>query len=214
MRYLVGFVLVLFPLGVGAQDVEEAATAEPGVQEPAPSFEPPSEQPALQLQLDDAGVEVAPSPPRTPDGYTLEEMDVRVRRAKIGLGVSGGVFLAGVVMGSIYLAKAEPLNICFDCPPPPPESVDRVGWAGVALTSAGFVGMITSGILLRKRKRDRDSLRGPHYKTPRSLEPTSPDDLTGAKLRQRQRELRNLREAHYGTPRRVQWDLAQSRVVF
>jgi hypothetical protein len=27
-------------------------------------------------------------------------------------------------------------------------------------------------------------------------------------------ELRRLQEAHYGTPRRVQWDLAESRLVF
>ena len=163
MRYLFGFLCVcalcLVPLSLSAQDAEEGATSEPNLQEPAPSSEPAPEEPALQLRLDSAGVAVAPSPPRTEDGYTLEEMELRVERAKIGIGVSGGVFLAGVVMGSIYLAKAEPLNICFDCPPPPPESVDRVGWAGVALTSAGFVGMITSGILTRKRKRDRDSLR-------------------------------------------------------
>jgi LPXTG-motif cell wall-anchored protein len=51
---------------------------------------------------------------------------------------------------------------------------------GFILSLAGLGGTIASGILLRRRKRDRD----------------------------------RLLEAHYGTPRRVQWDLAQSRVVF
>jgi len=180
MRYFVGFVLVLFPLGVGAQDVEEAATAEPGVQEPAPSFEPPSEQPALQLQLDDAGVEVAPSPPRTPDGYTLEEMELRVKRPKIGIGVSAGALAAGMAMGLAVLgASMCPFVFPADttCPP---SWVDPVGIAGLVLGVGGLVGIVASGILLRKRKRDRDSLR----------------------------------YAHIGTPRRVQWDLAQSRLVF
>jgi len=181
MRYFVGFVLVLFPLGVGAQDVEEAATAEPGVQEPAPSFEPPSEQPALQLQLDDAGVEVAPSPPRTPDGYTLEEMELRVKRPKIGIGVSAGALAAGMAMGLAVLgASMCPFSFDPARPPCPPSWVDPVGNAGLALGVGGLAGIIASGILLRRRKRDRDWLR----------------------------------QAHYTTPRRVQWDLAQSRLVF
>jgi len=48
---------------------------------------------------------------------------------------------------------------------------------GEILSIGGVAGMIASGILLRRRKRD-------------------------------------LREAHYGAPHRVQWDLAQSRLVF
>jgi len=53
-------------------------------------------------------------------------------------------------------------------------------WAGFAVATGGFVGMITTGALLGVRKR----------------------------------KLRRLQEAHYATPRRVQWDLAQSRLVF
>ena len=64
MRYLVGFVfllaLVASPLSVSAQTGEEGETTEPNLQEPAPPSEP-----ALKLELDAAGVEVAPSPPRT-----------------------------------------------------------------------------------------------------------------------------------------------------
>jgi hypothetical protein len=38
--------------------------------------------------------------------------------------------------------------------------------------------------------------------------------ISGALLGVRKRKLRRLQEAHYGAPRRVQWDLAQSRLVF
>lgn len=94
MRYLVGFVfvvaLVALPLRVSAQNGE-----------------PASQEPALQLELTDAGVEVAPMPPRTVDGYTLEEMEVQVRRAKIGLGVS----FFSLVVGSILAAGVGLPNI-------------------------------------------------------------------------------------------------------
>jgi len=181
MRYLVGFLCVcalgLVPLSVSAQDAEEGATSEPNLQEPAPSSEPVPEEPALQLELDSAGVDVTPSPPRTPDGYTLEEMDVRVRRAGIGLGVSGLAFVAGVAMGAAIVGASMCPIGDTTCPP---SWVDPVGYAGLVLGVGGLAGIIASGILLRKRNRDRDSLR----------------------------------YAHIGTPRRVQWDLAQSRLVF
>jgi hypothetical protein len=170
MRYLVGFVLVLAlvasPLNASAQAGEVAA----------PSHEPAPEQPALQLQLDDAGVEVLPSPPRTPDGYTLEEADRRVRRARIGVGVSTFALSAGLAMVSAAAAG----SLCFGEPCEEPSWVVPVLVPGVLLTTAGLAEVITSSIRLHHRKRARDGLRA----------------------------------MHYGTPRRVQWDLAQSRLVF
>ena len=80
IRYLVEFLCVCALLGT----LPRSASAEAD-EEPVPSSETASEEPALQLELTPAGVDIAPSPPRTDDGYTLEEMDVRVRRAKIGL---------------------------------------------------------------------------------------------------------------------------------
>ena len=63
MRLVLAMVLagLALPLSANAQAAEEL----------------PSEEPALQLKLDDAGVEVAPTPPRTADGYTLEEIPNR-----------------------------------------------------------------------------------------------------------------------------------------
>ena len=87
MRYVVGFVLVLAlvtsPLGVSAQGGQEV--------------------PAVELQVDQAGLEVVPSPLRTADGYTLEEMDVRVERTKIGLVLSSWSLALPLLLVGRYL---------------------------------------------------------------------------------------------------------------
>jgi hypothetical protein len=161
--------LVALPLSVSAQD--EDATSEPKLQEPAPSAEPATEEPALQLKLDSVGVGVVPSPLRTADGYTLEEMELRVRRAKIGYGVSAVVSGVGVGMGiAAGIGYYSSCAIAWEEPCYGPSWVAPVGWTGVALMSGGVVGMIASGILMRRRKRDRDSLRYAHYGTPRRVQ--------------------------------------------
>lgn len=171
MRYLVGFMflaLAASPLGAGAQAAEEAATAELGVQQPAPTAEPAPKEPALQLKLGDAGVDVVPSPPRTPDGYTLEEMDVRVKRAKIGLILSSLVMVvgAGVALGGAVSAIS--IESGSD------SGGDALTITGVSLWAGGSAGMIATGILLRRRNRDRDRLLDEYYRL--RLQPPSPDD--------------------------------------
>jgi len=175
MRFVLAIVLaglVALPLSASAQAGGEGATSEPNLEESAPSSESAPEEPALQLKLDDAGVEVAPGyPPRTFDGYTLEEMELRRKRAEIGLVVSGVAAGTGLWMGiaagigyysSCAIASEEP---CYG-----PSWVAPVGWTGVALVSGGVVGMIASGILMNRRKRDRDSLKQAHYGTPRRVQ--------------------------------------------
>jgi hypothetical protein len=95
--------------------------------------------------------------PRTADGYTIEEMDVRVRRAGIGLGVSSAVLATGGVLLGLGAAQA---NVATG------EKFGLLG-AGIGLTFVGVVTTITTGVMLRHRKRDRDSLRQAHYGTPR-----------------------------------------------
>lgn len=56
---------------------------------------------------DAAGVDVAPSLPRTFDGYTLEEMELRVKRTNVGLSVSGGAFGVGLVMTAAGFASID-----------------------------------------------------------------------------------------------------------
>jgi hypothetical protein len=168
MRYLFGFLCVCalagnLSLSASAQDTEARTTSEPNLEQPAASSEPAPEEPALQLKLDDAGVDVVPSPSRTIDGYTLEEMELRVKRARIGLGVSALSTVVGIALSSVAWGN----SICFlgDCSV---ESwVAPVGYTGAALVAGGVAGMTASGILLRRRKRDRDSLRAAHYGTPR-----------------------------------------------
>jgi hypothetical protein len=79
MRYWIAFTSVLLlaalPLSATAQDAEEGTTPEPSAEEPAPSSESAPEEPALQLELDETGVNVAPSPPRT----ELEKTELRSR---------------------------------------------------------------------------------------------------------------------------------------
>ena len=163
MRYVVGFVFVLAlvasPLGVSAQTAGEVSASQP-----AP------EEPALQLQLDKSGVEVVPSPPRTPDGYTLEEMEVRVRRAKIGLGSSAAAFFAGGMFVGVGIAESYSACDFFEECAPVPKRYMAYLWTGTALLVGGFAGMVASGILLRRRKFDRDWLRQAHYATPRRVQ--------------------------------------------
>jgi hypothetical protein len=144
----------------------KGTTPEPSVvQEPAPASGPAPKEPALELKLDDAAVEVAPSPRRTPDGYTLEEMERRVKRAKIGLGVSAGLFALGIglVVGSGV----------YDNRNPTPEDQFLSGGfvalltPGMLLQLGGMVGMILSGVRLAKNKRDRNWLRQARHGTPR-----------------------------------------------
>ena len=136
MRCLVGFVLVLAlvtsPLGVSAQGGQEA--------------------PAVELQVDDAGVEVVPSRPRTVDGYTLEEMELRVKRAKIGLwSTAGATVLGGVIIGAWWACeRADTADNTFDNPL---IACPGALFSGVAIGFSGGVGMIVTGALLGARKR-------------------------------------------------------------
>ena len=177
MRYLFGFLCVcavgVVPLSqsVSAQTSEEGTAAEPSLlEEPAPSSEPTPEEPALRLELDSAGVNVAPSPPRT----ELEKIELRVKRARIGLLSTTGVAVVGAALFGAGVARgrsSQDLDALSEGP---------LLISGMSLMISGAVGMIASGIVLGFSKG----------------------------------ELRRLQEAHYGSPRRVQWDLAESRLVF
>jgi hypothetical protein len=149
--------LVALPLSVSAQAAEEGATPEPSAQEPAPSAEPTPEEPALQIELDDDSVKLAPGSARVDEGDRLEEkMDLRVRRAGIGLGVSAAVLVGGGVMLGVGAANA---NIVTG------EAVGLFA-GGAVLTIGGLVGTIITGRMLAHRKRDRDRFREAHHGTP------------------------------------------------
>jgi len=203
MRFVLAMVLagLALPLSASAQaeeseeapkqavEQEPASPAEPVPEEPAPPSEPAPKEPSLQLQLDDAGVQVASPPPRTPDGYThavagfvtqrdqRREIERRVRRARIGLGVSVGVLWVGLLMGLGAAAASMCLHEISegDDPSCPPGWSAPVGATGAVLGVGGLVGTIKSGVLLRKHKRDRDSLRA-ESRSAEAVEVDSSDD--------------------------------------
>jgi hypothetical protein len=135
MRFLVGLGVVLaavaVPAGAGAQDAKE--------------------NPALQLELDDAGIEVAPNPTLTPNGYTRVALERQAKQAKIGLGVSSIAFVAGTVFAFTALGHTDAFFPSGD--PPQAGWVAPLGWTGVALMGTGAAGLLTSGILLGVRRR-------------------------------------------------------------
>jgi hypothetical protein len=155
MRYLVSFVFVLAlvgsPLSASAQDNEAGTTS----------------QPALQLvALESTGVVFTLIPSPIVDGYTLEEMQLRVKRARIGLSASAGSMVLGTVLA---VAAGAQTIICFE-PCSYPGWVDPVFAMGMTLAFAGVAGMVVSGILLGKRKRKLRRVQEAHYGTPRRVQ--------------------------------------------
>ena len=151
MRYVIGFVcaLVASPLTVSAQAGEEGATAESNLEVPAPSAEPAPEEPALQLKLDDAGVGIASSSPRT------EYLKTDVRRARGWLSASvisfvGGAAMMGVAFANIQFAP----QLCFSepCPQTPAWAIP-VAVTGLVLVTGGLAGMIVAGRKLAGSKK-------------------------------------------------------------
>ena len=186
MRCLIAFMFVLAglvgsPLGARAQDGDKERLEDfyPGTlpegpqefdedrlgdfyREPAPA----PEESALQLKLDDAGVEVVP----TADGfYILEPTELRggrARGAKIGLGVSAGFLVVGAVMTAVGFTS-------FDF-----ESSLAPLWTGVAFMVGGSVGLIASGVMLRGSNRKPRRQKEAHYGAPRRVQ----WDLAGSRL--------------------------------
>jgi hypothetical protein len=163
MRYSIGFMFVLaglvaLPLSVSAQAGEEGTTSEEHLQESASSSEPAPEEPALQLKLDEAGVDVVPSPPRTVDGYTLEEMERRVMLAKLGVGVSAvPIFVGALLAASTAFSPLAPRT------PEEQTSDRRLQYTGAALAAGGAASMVAMGIVLGVRKRQLRSLQEADY---------------------------------------------------
>ena len=161
MRYSIGRIsllagLLALPLGASAQANAEQGASRLERWHPGAFVDP--EKPVLQLDLHATDLEVAPSEPRTVDGYTLEDMNARVERTRIGVAVSTVVFVAG---GSA--AAAAVMNgLCFPSDTNPCPS-DRKTRGLVALSfsvvALGLAGAIFSGIRLRKYKRERERLK-------------------------------------------------------
>lgn len=156
MRHSAGFalllaVLVASPPSVSAQADEDEARSEPSAQEPV--TEPASKEPALQLELDDEGVHVTPSPALSPDGYTLQEAERRVKGARAAV----FAMLVPVVAG-ITLVGVSGLEICVLGPC---EKMFGSGMVigGAVTMVAGFGGIVGFGMMLANRNADLEALK-------------------------------------------------------
>lgn len=172
MRYVAGFVfvltLVVLPVSAGAQDGEEGATSGPNLQQPAPPSEAAPEEPALQLQLDDAGVQVTSSPARV---AWAEHAVERHRRGLIISSVFFGVGV-GVIAGSVAWA---PHAECGDDDPATfdlciPTGPIVLGTFGAIMATGGLIGMAVKGARLAKSNSQLRELKEAHYGTPRRVQ--------------------------------------------
>jgi hypothetical protein len=169
MRYLLGFMCVCavaatLPLGVGAQDAEEAATAEPGVQEPAPSSEPAVEEGGSRLERwhPEAFVDSEHEPsgsieyksPNASKGYSGEG----IPPAGIGFFIMTGVTVVGAVVLGV---GASPSQSSEDY-----SSIGVMG-GGAIVMLVGVVGMIVTGVMWGKSTLEPGSSQKSRYQRER-----------------------------------------------
>ena len=152
--------LVALPLNVSAQAESEDSLSSWQVE-----AKPTPEEPALQLKLDEAGVAVVPGyPPR------FDELELRVKRAKIGFGVTVGVAGASMVVLTIALGA----SLSSDAPASWTDPAIFASF-GVAL-AAGLAMYATLGTWihrkrkLRKLKRELWESQYTHHETPRRVQ--------------------------------------------
>ena len=147
MRYLIGFGLLLvavgLPLGASAQGGAEDSLWEDSLSSWQLEAKPVPEEPGPELELD-------------PE---LAEMELRVKRARIGLISTAVAFPLG--LGLLVGAVAQtPICVGEPCPDPP-KSADGLVISGAILMAGAAAGMIATGILLGARKRKlRDAQAG------------------------------------------------------
>ena len=110
---------------------------------PAPSSEPESK---FSLEYQEQ---------KSPE---VEEMELRVKRAWIGFGVSWAAGVGGLVLTMVAFSQGFLAD-------PYPGWVDPAIAAGLAVSLAGVCGIIASGVLLGKRKRELRRLREAHYRS-------------------------------------------------
>jgi len=146
--------LAALPPSVSAQAAEEAQAGE---------------EDSLSFWHDEAlKIVLFSSPPLSTLEYTpeLEEMERRVKRARIALGMS----VVPLVLGTGLAVAGAFGSLSQTMPNADTSGQDATLYAGSAIVGAGAVWMITSGIILGVRKRQRRQLRQAHYRTPRRVQ--------------------------------------------
>ena len=162
--------LVALPESVNAQDVKGSASPK----EPAP--EPVSEAPALRLELDRESVKLAPSSYRDPAAEEREEMARRVKRANIGFGASAAVAGASGVLVFVAALGAISTGVVRPVEDTSGDWIDPALIAAGALLGAGVVGMITAGVISRRRSKKLSGMWAAHYEAREEVSVDTSDD--------------------------------------
>jgi len=235
VRVLIGVVVMSGSLVTGSAQRAMAQFAEEGPDETAPEMERPRPREREAV--------VVPSV----DPAVLERLELRVKRARIGLLSTTGLLAVGMALTIAVGLRA----------PSAETGLNPVLIAGFSLTGAGLLGMITSGGILGHRAKELRRVKPlhPSLKWPRvgiyvstgvffvggvvlAFAGAATNTFTGeglgvlwagvalasagllgmvvsgTVLGVRKRKLRELEGTSSQRPRRAHWDLATSRLVF
>ena len=208
MRLVLAMVLAglaALPLSVGAQGGEEGATSAPNLQESASSSEPAPEEGGLSPRIrkrtrkkwDPQTYDVPASRPSSEEPALQLELD------------SAGA-------GFTLIPPSQPSKRVLDA--------RRRAGIGVGVSVVAFVaglGMVGAAAAGSCFISFEEPCSSPSWVAPVGITGAFLAvggivgmAVSGSEMRNAERDRDSLRKAHYGTPRRVQWDLAQSRLVF
>ena len=140
--------LVALPLSANAQAGEEGTN----LQEPAPSAEPAPQEPALQLQLDDDSVKLAPGSAWADEGYVREGLERKARKTRNALiGTSAAAAVGWSLFGIAHAQRFE-----TDSYPYGTSDFTRAGNSliatGMFLGITGLTGAFITGIMFGVQK--------------------------------------------------------------
>jgi hypothetical protein len=118
-----------------------------------------------QLTLFRAGEATSTKPPGKLDGYSLADLELRTRRAKLGLIAPAGVLIVGIAPLTLGMkGSCENQYGIVDN-----DRCRRLRTAGLVLMISGAVGLIIEGLVVAARKRqERERRATPFYSTARS----------------------------------------------
>lgn len=117
-----------------------------------------------QLALFRAGEAASTRPPGKLDGYTLADLELRTRRAKLGLIAPAGVLIVGIAPLTLGMKGAceNQYGIVDN------DRCRRLRTAGLVLMISGAVGLIIDGLIVAARKRQERERRATPFYSSRS----------------------------------------------
>ena len=184
MRCLFGFLFVCALVGTSPLSVSAQAGEEGATPEPSLEESAPSSEPAPE----EPALKLEPDEAGVwvvTDWQTLKEMERIERRVRLAGRVGMPISATTLAVGAILFGSS------YGCPGgwfdwnPPPCPPPGERNPGLRIAGLTLMPLGAAGMI-----------------------------VSGALVGVRKRELRELQQTHYGTRRRVQWDLAQWRLLF